>query len=210
MKNLLIFLFVGLTLTIGYSQDKTETVAPKDSIVNKDSKPNAMDAMLKKFKEIATYPVLDAGPFSGVVPVENATEIPDPDLDYKLMFELTKNKNDSLSGLNADLVEIARVINLHVASGIPMENIHLAIVVHGPALNAFTTNTFYNEKFKKDNPNLDLIKDLEGLGAKFIACGQAMFFFDVNREALLPNFKVSLTAQTILSSYKLKGYVKYW
>jgi hypothetical protein len=36
-----------------------------------------------------------------------------------------------------------------------------------------------------------------------------MFFFEVDKEALLPMFKVSLTAQTILSSYQMKGYVKY-
>ena len=60
-----------------------------------------------------------------------------------------------------------------------------------------------------DNPNMKLIEELEGLGAKFISCAQAMFFFEVDKEALLPMFKVSLTAQTVLSSYQMKGYVKY-
>jgi len=35
-----------------------------------------------------------------------------------------------------------------------------------------------------------------------------MQFFNVNKEALLPIFKVSRTAQTVLSSYQLQGYVK--
>ena len=130
-------------------------------------------------------------------------------MDYKLLFELTIDRTDSISGLNANLVEISRIINLHIASGIPIEKIHPAIVVHASALNSFTTNEFYNKKFKKDNPNIPLIGEMEDLGAKFIACGQAMFFFDVPKKALLPLIKVSLTAQTILSSYQLKGYVKF-
>ena len=106
--------------------------------------------------------------------------------------------------------EIVRVINLHVASGIPLKKIYPVIVVHGPALNAFTTNEYFKEKFKMDNPNIKLINDLSALGTKFIACGQAMYFMDIKKESMLPLVKISLTAQTALSSYRLKGYLKYW
>jgi hypothetical protein len=37
-------------------------------------------------------------------------------------------------------------MNLHVAAGIPKENIDLVLVVHAGALNAFLTN----EKYKKE------------------------------------------------------------
>lgn len=60
-----------------------------------------------------------------------------------------------------------------------------------------------------DNPNIKLINDLTNIGAKFISCGQAMAFFDIKKEDLLPMVKVSLTAQTVLSFYQLKGYIKY-
>jgi len=52
-----------------------------------------------------------------------------------------------------------------------------------------------------------LISDLEKIGAKFIACGQAMEFFEVKREELLPEVKISLTAQTVITQYQLKGFV---
>ncbi len=213
---------IGLIAILGYSQSYNLDNELKEINIKKDStlkamyhadslkveQQFAMQTMIAKFKSIVTFPVINAGEFSGVLPVKDPTEIPDPKLDYKLLFELVMNKPDSLSGLNADLVEISRIVNLHVASGIPVKKIIPVIVVHGPALNDFTTNTFYNERFKTDNPNLKLINELEGLGAKFIACGQAMQFFDVPKEALLPLFKISLTAQTVLSSYQLKGYVK--
>jgi len=61
-----------------------------------------------------------------------------------------------------------------------------------------------------DNPNLKPIGDLDKLGTRFIACGQAMAFLNIKKEDLLPLVKVSLTAQTALSNYQLKGYVKYY
>jgi len=52
-----------------------------------------------------------------------------------------------------------------------------------------------------------LIKDLEKAGVRFIACGQAMSFMNVKEEDLVSGIKISLTAQTALSGYQLKGYV---
>jgi len=165
----------------------------------------------EKLKAVAIYPALKGGENSGVIPVKDPTEIPDPKMEYKLLFELVNNNPDSVAKeINFGLDEVARVINLHVASGIPIKNIKPVIVVHAAALNAITTNAFYKEHFKVDNPNIKLINDMKAIGATFIACGQAMEFFDVNKQALLPDVKVSLTAQTVLSNYRLKGYVKYW
>jgi intracellular sulfur oxidation DsrE/DsrF family protein len=222
MQKITNFLMICIFTIMGYAQtgntnNELEAIAIKrDSTLKalysadslKVEQQYQMQTLIAKLKPALMFPVINAGTFSGVLPVKDPTQIPDPKLDYKLLFELVMNKPDSLSGLNADLVEISRIINLHVASGIPVKKIYPVIVVHGPALNDFTNNTFYNEQFKRDNPNIKLISDLEALGVKFIACGQAMQIFGVPKEALLPLFKVSLTAQTVLSSYQLQGYVK--
>ncbi|MER3318969.1 MAG: hypothetical protein RIB79_11820 [Allomuricauda sp.] len=216
MKKTILSLVAGLFMLTCFSQNKDHnvendsvsmTTAKTDSIMEEKAKKR--QEMMAKMEATVTFPVLDAGTFSGVIPVEDVTEIPDPNLEYKLLFELVNFDSDTPSKLDASIVEVARIINLHVASGIPLENISPVIVVHAGSLNAFTTNEFYNGKFKMDNPNMKLIGELEKLGAKFISCAQAMFFFEVDKEALLPMFKVSLTAQTILSSYQMKGYVKY-
>ena len=175
----------------------------------KIEKENQQMIKWEKLKSMAKYPAINAGPFSGVIPVQDPTEIPDPKLDYKLLFEVSGAFPDSSAdGINENLVEIARIINLHVASGIPLKKIFPVIVVHGPVLKAISTNAEYQKYYKIDNPNLKVINDLVALGARFIACGQAMAFFDVKKEDLLPLVKISLTAQTVLSSYQLKGYVK--
>ena len=157
------------------------------------------------------YPLLKAGDFSGVIPVKDPDEIPDPNQDYKLLFELTYNNPDSLSKeVNAGLAEIARIINLHIASGIPLKRIMPVIVVHGMALNSISNAATFQKNYKTDNPNISVVHDLiQKAGAKFIACGQAMAFFDFKKENLLPEVKISLTAQTVLSNYQLKGYVLY-
>ena len=161
-----------------------------------------------KFESLAEYPVFNMGFMSGIIPVKNPTEIPDPNMVYKLLFELTLNNPDSLAGeYNSSLVEVARVINLHVASGIPQKNIIPVIVVHAAALNSITGQQYYNAHYKMNNPNLPLIEKLEAFGTKIIACGQAMTFFNIAREDLLPSIKISLTAQTVLTAYQTKGFV---
>ena len=156
----------------------------------------------------AEYPLLKGSKNSGIIPVAGATEIPDPNMDYKIIFEVVSNNPDStIKEINAGLDEVARVINLHVASGIPVSRIKPVIVVHAAALNAIKNNESFQKKYKIDNPSLKLIADMEKMGAQFIACGQAMAFFDVKKDELLPEVKISLTAQTAISSYQLKGYV---
>jgi len=156
----------------------------------------------------AEYPLLKGSKNSGIIPVTGATEIPDPNMDYKIIFEVVSNNPDStIKEINAGLDEVARVINLHIASGIPVARIKPVIVVHAAALNAIKNNESFQKKYKTDNPSLKLIADMEKMGAQFIACGQAMAFFDVKKDELLPEVKISLTAQTAISSYQLKGYV---
>jgi len=163
-----------------------------------------------KIFEKALYPLIKESKNSGVLPVSNPTEVPDPNMDYKLLFELVEANPDSVkSEINFGLAEVARIMNLHVAAGIPAKRIIPVIVVHGPALWAIATNEYFKEKKKIDNPNLKIIAELEKAGAKIIACGQAMQFFEFKREEILPEVKISITAQTVLSSYQLKGYVLY-
>lgn len=186
---------------------KTAMHADSLKIEKEFTEKEKMEALISKIE----YPLIKGGKFSGLIPVKDPTEIPDPNIDYKLLFELTYDNPDSLvKDINGGLTEISRVINLHYASGIPVKKIIPVIIVHGAALNAIRNNVSYQKKFKMDNPNIQLINDLENkVGAKFIACGQAMAFFAVNKEDLLPDVKVSLTAQTVLSHYQLKGYVLY-
>jgi intracellular sulfur oxidation DsrE/DsrF family protein len=52
-----------------------------------------------------------------------------------------------------------------------------------------------------------MMDELVKNGVRFIACGQAMNFLEVKKEEIDPRVHISLTAQTVLSGYQLKGYI---
>jgi intracellular sulfur oxidation DsrE/DsrF family protein len=167
----------------------------------------------EKLAATAQFPLLNAGENSGVAQVPNVSEIPDPTIDYKLLFDFIENNPDSLSGeLNAGLVEISRRLNLHAAAGIPAKRILPVIVIHAGALNAVKSNAAYKKRYQKENPNVKLFEQMKQLGVKFIVCGQSMQFTGTSKDDLLPGIAISVSAQSALSMYQLKGYVlfKIW
>ena len=210
-KVISLFAFIFISLSVSHAQT-SEPGKPADAVKDSLRHAKAVRDSLKMAKlfAIAQYPYIKGSKWSGVIPVADPTEIPDPTRQYKLLFEFTAKNPDSLSKeINKSLDEIARVLNLHFASGIPAKNIIPVVVIHGPGLEAVMTNERYKKKHSIDNPNLQLVHDLEHAGTKIIACGQAMAFFEIAKEDLLPEIKISLTAQTVLSNYQLQGYVLY-
>ncbi|MBK7433105.1 MAG: DsrE family protein [Chitinophagaceae bacterium] len=160
------------------------------------------------------YPAIKSSIWGGVAPVQGINEFPDTKMPYKLLMELTGfaskgMEKEAPKEINGGLSEVARKINLHVAAGIPKKNIDVVVAVHAGAIFAFLKNEEYKRKFKTDNPNIAIIKELQNFGVKFIVCGQAMTFLKTEDENLVPGIKLALTAQTVLSTYQLKGYVYY-
>ncbi len=223
IKQVTFFLFCSISFFFGEAQSvKSDSMRQAKLTVLQKTFKNDSLKLEKEFKEnmkwdvLAStylYPLLKAGNNSGVAPVTDVSEIPDPNIDYKLLFDLVVKNPDSLAKeLNEGLVEIARRLNLHAASGIPAKRIFPVIVIHAGAVNAVKTNAAYQKKYKTDNPNTKLIDEMKKLGVKFIVCGQSLVYTDTKKEDLLPDIKISVTAQTALSSYQLKGYVlfKIW
>ena len=134
---------------IQFKKDSTlQGMMHADSV--KVNKEYAEKLKAERIKAIAIYPALNGGDMSGVVPVKDPTFIPDPTLDYKLMFDIAMGNPDSLSKeINMALTEASRIVNLHVASGIPLKKIFMVFVVHGDGLNAITTNEYYKEHLKQ-------------------------------------------------------------
>lgn len=200
-----ILVFIALLGAMMFAQAQHGTTASSDSLqkARKDSTKMAM------FFSKATYPLIKSSKWAGVLPVNHITEVPDPKLTYKLLLEEVFPVKDSADAkdINRGMAEVGRIINLHIASGIPKQKLKVIAVVHGPALYALYNNEAYRKKYGVDNPNIVLINELIKNGVTFIACGQAMQFFDVSEEQMVPQIKISLTAQTVLSHYQLKGYI---
>ncbi len=161
----------------------------------------------------ALYPAVHASTYSLVLSAPFVNEWPDKTLNYNIVVDLTsfpavsgkKDKYDSASA-NWGLSNIGRVLNLHVASGIPKEKINMVVAVHGFALWSFLNQDAHRKKYQVDNPNLMMITELQKAGVRFLVCGQSILAMKSSREALIPEVKVTLTAQTTLTSYQVKGY----
>ena len=143
--------------------------------------------------------------FGTVFQIPTADHKPDPSLKYKLLVELTENgsKPDSL---NEFIEALATLINLHAAEGVPKENIQMVVVLRKMATYAVFGNELYKEKFKCDNPNLQILKELADAGVEFYVCGQTMLKRNIDTKKLVPGTKVASSGLTAITTYQLKGY----
>lgn len=104
--------------------------------------------------------------------------------------------------INRQLESAARFINMHVAAGVPRENIKVAMVVHGGAAIDLTRD----EKFGGANPNAGLIAALHDAGVTIQLCGQTAAFRDITSEDLLPGVSMALSAMTAHAQLQQAGY----
>jgi len=187
--------------TIGSSFAQT----PKDSaaLARRDS------LRMAKMLETAVYPLIKEAPLGGVIPIANPDELPDPKLQYKLLMNFTQPATSATKAkeINGALAEVARVINLHLAAGVPKANLEVVVVAHSGALFSLLDDAHYQKKFKINNPNYKLVKELQAAGVKFTACGQAMKFLEIEKETLLPGIQLAYSAKTVISTYSLKGFI---
>jgi intracellular sulfur oxidation DsrE/DsrF family protein len=160
------------------------------------------------------FPVIKGDRGAQVVVVDKVDDKPDTKMNYNLVVDLSayselddkKHKLDS-SITNWGVSNIGRIMNLHVASGIPKNKLNFVVAVHGMAMISFLSNEEYQKRFKRDNPNLNLIDELSKAGVKFLACGQSVSWMGLDRSKLSDQVKIALSAQTVLTSYQLKGYI---
>ncbi len=204
-KLVLITLATTLIATLSRAQSASNTSVTSPG--------NPVESRFKAFRTFvaskAIYPLIKSSKYSGVVPVDKVEEKADSNLDYKLLMDVSTGIKDfsAAKEINDALAEVARAINTHVAAGVPKNNLHVVVVVHGGALKAFYNNAIYHEKYQVDNPNTVLFQELLALGVKFISCGQSMAFQNITQEQLVPWLKTALSAQIPISTYQLKGYV---
>ena len=187
------------TASAGYS------LSIRDSIIRKVKDSLKWDMV----KKIAQYPLIKNSEWSLALPVSGVTDRIDPDMKYKLLFAMEVWGRDSASKtkINEGLAEIGRIINLHIAAGVPKENLELAIVIHGAPMNVYLKNEVYQKKFKTNNPNLDILKQFIDIKTNLIACGQAEIYFNMPASDMIPEVKTAYSAKVALSTYQLKGYV---
>ena len=129
--------------------------------------------------------------------IENPDVKVDASKEYKAVFDIM-NSPESHQSVNASIETAARFLNMHAQSGVPAENLKVALVVHNTASKDVITNEAYQKKFGTNNPNQELIKALIDAGGQIILCGQSSVSRGFPREDLIEGVQLSLSAMTAL------------
>ncbi|MBX2971290.1 MAG: DsrE family protein [Cyclobacteriaceae bacterium] len=149
------------------------------------------------------FPVIPG--YGGIFDIPDAVEKPDPSLEYKIVIDLAGGSADPAE-LNFGLNNIARMINLHASAGVPKEKIQVVVAIHNEAAYTILSNMAYRQKYKVDNPNLGLYKELQEAGVKLFVCGQSLIARSIERNTITPEVQIATSMLTVLSTHQLKGY----
>ena len=125
-------------------------------------------------------------------------------LEYKLIFDIKSNQVKN--GVNKGLWTIARTLNLFELSGIPSKKIEIVASIHGEATFITLNSNAYQDKFGRDNPNSNIIQQLNDSGVKLYVCSQATSSRNINNGDLNINIIPALSGIAVLSNHLLQGF----
>jgi len=137
--------------------------------------------------------------------IENPDFEVDTSKEYRAVFDIM-NSPESHESVNATIETAARFLNMHAQSGVPAENLKVALIVHNKASKDVITNEVYQKKYGVDNPNQELIKQLLNAGSEIIFCGQSSVSRGFPREDLIEGVQLSLSAMTALIQLQDEDY----
>jgi len=137
--------------------------------------------------------------------IENADLQLEKNIEYKVIFDVYTD--DAKKGnTNPLIATVARFLNMHGKQGVPLENMKLVVILHGSATKSALNSNGFNNHYKADNPNLNLLNELKKAGVTIYVCGQSYLAYGYKFEEKSDNVKMSLSALTALVHYQNKGY----
>lgn len=123
---------------------------------------------------------------------------------FKVVFDISQRNETGDVSKNLDTV--ARFINMHVRAGVQLDNLDVALVVHGKAGFDLMTNSAHKVKFARENPNNELLNLLLDNKVEVFVCGQSSSFLGLDKKDINPRVKMSLSAMTANALLQQKGY----
>jgi intracellular sulfur oxidation DsrE/DsrF family protein len=137
----------------------------------------------------------------------NAKELPDPAVDYKVVFSVAANAKPN--EIHPTLKTIALYLNTLAHNGVPANHRHIAAVFHQGGGDAVLANEAYKARHDGvDNPNIAMLKELRAAGVELRVCGQGLLGKKLDPSQLLPGVQADLWAMTTMVNLQLRGYVR--
>lgn len=152
----------------------------------------------------AFFPIVKG--FGGIYEIPEATELPDPSSEIKIIIDLVSAAEDPTE-INFMVNNIARMINLHGLGGIPHENIHVKVAVHGGAIFSLLEHESYKALYGVDNPNLAVYDALKAAGVEIYVCGQSLIARNIEIQDIWDGSEIALSMFTTLTKYIPEGYI---
>ncbi len=150
-------------------------------------------------------------PISGVeaaTDLPSARELPDPNLTYKIAFDLGK-ASPKIDDVNPGLIKIAGYFNTLAKNGVPTDHRMIVVVFHQEGTELVLNNAAYKARNDgHDNPNIALIQSMKKAGVDFRVCGQGVLARKIDVATILPGIQVDLWAMTTFTTLQLRGYVR--
>jgi intracellular sulfur oxidation DsrE/DsrF family protein len=140
--------------------------------------------------------------------IPEAQELPDPKLDYKIVFDV-RTLADGPGEVSPALQSMAALVNTYRHYGVPADHMHLAAVFHGPTIVLLTDDvTYKNRTGVGPNPNATLLGELRRVGVKMMVCGQSALAQGYNLSALAKAAQINLSATVTFINLQTRGFVK--
>lgn len=162
----------------------------------------AAPAAAQDMSAFTTGPVFaDFGPHA---PVEGMGQVP-ADTEFSVAFDVAARAEDGAQSRGFE--SAARFINMHVAAGVPEDNIRIAVVVHGKAAMDLLSDEAWAAKGNEGaNPSGAMVAAMLDEGVRFILCGQSGAAYGIGQEDLIPGVETALSAMTAHALLQQRGY----
>ena len=159
--------------------------------------------------EAQERPVPNAGPViesaGAVFEIVNPTFSTPLDHTYRVVFDVA-NGSAGEGRVTTGFNSVARFLNMHAQAGVPVENLDVALVVHGSAAQDLLQDSAHEDRLGFANPNTTLLSELVNAGVRIVLCGQSAMGRGVAPEALAPGVELALSAMTAHQVLQAEGY----
>lgn len=145
--------------------------------------------------------------FGVATEIPNAKELPDPNMVYKVLFDVSKAAAKP-GEVNPTLDALARYLNTLDKWGVPADHRKLAVIFHQGGGEVVLTNEAYKERKGVNNPNIALIQSLKKAGVEFHVCGQGLLSRKIDKSQVLPEVDVDLWALVSIVNFEMRGYAR--
>lgn len=166
----------------------------------------ASPAAAQDMSAFKTGPVFEE--FGPHAPIEGIDTVP-ADTEFSHAFDVAAPAEEGKR--NRGFESAARFINMHVAAGVPEENIRVAVVVHGKAsMDLLNDEAWAARQLEgaeaSENPSGAMVREMLGQGVRFILCGQSGAANGIGQEDLIPGVETALSAMTAHALLQQRGY----